>query len=348
MSSATIVAAPTRLRWVDVAKGACIVLVVVHHVVTKQYDAVVPTALGPVADAWSGLSHGLKPVRMPLFFVLSGFFASAAVSRPWSRDVLRRAAAPAYLYVVWLALLAGVFAVERELPMNRTQDLGDFALDLVFASTGLWFLYALAVYFVVARLAARVPTAWLVGVAAAVAAGASLLPIDEANRISVIVHFVHFIVGVRCPDLLRRIAADPRPLTGPLTAAFVGAAVVMNLLGAPLSVEIVLLSVVGVPWGLRLAAAAARLPPRIAVLSWVGRRTLPVYVLHMPVLAVVHHLGPDVLPGETAAATVLALGYPLLVSALIVAGCLGVHAVLVRVGLRALFELPQLERPRKK
>jgi len=71
-------------------------------------------------------------------------------------------------------------------------------------------------------------------------------------------------------------------------------------------------------------------------------------VLHMPVLAVFHHLGPDVLPGETAAATVLALGYPLLVSALIVAGCLGVHAALVRVGLRALFELPQLERLHQK
>lgn len=341
MLPAATTALPARLRWADVAKGACILLVVLHHTVTKHVVEVVPPSFELVGQAWAGLSHALKPVRMPLFFVISGVFASRAVSRPWSASVRRRITSPAYLYVVWLLLLGAFFSVEHDLPMNRTQDLGELALDLVFASTGLWFLYALAVYFVLARLTVRVPTPWLLGVAAAVAASASLLPIEEANRVSVIVHFVHFAVGVRCPELLRRLAEDRRPLTAPLTLAFVVGAVLLGWAGAPLSVEITLLSLVGVPCGIRLAAATRRTPRLAEGLAWVGRRTLPVYVLHVPLLAVVHHVAPDLLPGAGTGALALAVAWPLLVTAVVVAGCLLVRGIAVRLGLRALFELPR-------
>lgn len=330
-----------RLRWADVAKGACILLVVLHHTVTKHVVEVVPPSYELVGEAWAGLSHALKPVRMPLFFVISGVFAARTVSRPWSPSVRRRIAAPAYLYVVWLLLLGAFFSVERDLPMNRTQDVGELALDLVFASTGLWFLYALAVYFVLARLTLRVPTPWLLGVAAAVAASASLLPIEEANRVSVIVHFVHFAVGVRCPEVLRRLAEDRRPLTAPLTLAFVVGALLLGWAGAPLSLEIVLLSLVGVPCGIRLAAATRRTPRLADGLARVGRRTLPVYVLHVPLLAVVHHLAPELLPAAGPGTLLLAVAWPLLVTAVVVVGCLLVRGAAVRIGLRALFELPQ-------
>lgn len=348
MPRTTATDAPARLAWADVAKGGCILLVVLHHVVTKQYVDLVPLVYQPIGDAWAGLSHGLKPVRMPLFFVLSGFFASTAVTRPWAMVARGRIWSPAYLYVVWLVLLALFFSVERELPLNRTQDLGEFALDLVFASTGLWFLYALVLYFVLAKLAARVPIGFLLGVAATVSAGASLLPIEEVNRVAILVHFVHFVVGARCPDLLRRLAADPRPLGWPLALALVVGAVVIELLGAPLSVEILVISVVGVPWGLRVAAGAARMPRLADGLAWVGRRTLPIYVMHVPVLAAVHHLGltpdaPDGVGGVAAVAFVVA--YPLLVAALVVGGCLVIRAALLRVGLRPLFELPGAPRP---
>ena len=47
MPSPTDAAAPARLRWADVAKGACILLVVLHHVITKHYDALVTGPAGP-------------------------------------------------------------------------------------------------------------------------------------------------------------------------------------------------------------------------------------------------------------------------------------------------------------
>ena len=124
MPSPTDAAAPTRLGWADIAKGASIVLVVLHHATTKQYDLSVPAHLAPIADVWTTLTHALKPVRMPLFFLVSGFFAAKAVHRPWP-SVTRRISTSAYLYVVWLLLLAAFTLWERELPMNRTQNLGD-------------------------------------------------------------------------------------------------------------------------------------------------------------------------------------------------------------------------------
>ena len=73
------------MLWVDVAKGACILLVVLHHAVVKDLALQTPAALDPVADAWQWVTMALKPVRMPLFFVLSGLVASSAVRRPWAQ-----------------------------------------------------------------------------------------------------------------------------------------------------------------------------------------------------------------------------------------------------------------------
>ena len=92
-----------RLLWVDVAKGACILLVVLHHAVVKDLALQAPPALQAVAAAWVWVSMALKPVRMPLFFVLSGLVAASAVRRPWA-DARRRVLSPYYLYVVWLVI----------------------------------------------------------------------------------------------------------------------------------------------------------------------------------------------------------------------------------------------------
>jgi len=334
----------TRLRWADVAKGGCILLVVLHHVVAKHLGAVVPDQAASIAVVWSGISGALRPVRMPLFFVLSGFFASRAVQRPWS-SVARRVTNPAYVYVVWLVVLGLVFSWEQDLVTNRTQDLEELALDLLFASTALWFLYALAAYFLLVRLTRRVPASALVATSALLALGAAALPIEEANRVSLLVHLVYFVFGARCPGLVSALAELRVRRLLPLgllvlLAGSGGAA----LLGLPSPVRVALLSVVGVPVGIWLAAALVRShrgEALVAGLAWTGRRTLPIYVLHLPVLGGLHHvLG---VPGEevprVAGLFVVAL-YPLAVTAAVVTVSLLFHRVLVGLGLGLLFELP--------
>ena len=152
-ATATAGAPRPRLAWADAAKGLCILLVVLHHSTVKHLPAVLPAELSAVGDAWLALTAALKPIRMPLFFLLSGLFAAGAVRRPWAQVLTARVLTPYWVYAVWLGVIAVVFSLERTLVMNRTQGVGDLLGDLVFASTGVWFLYALAVYFVLAKAA---------------------------------------------------------------------------------------------------------------------------------------------------------------------------------------------------
>lgn len=333
-----------RLAWADAAKGVCIVLVVLHHLVTKQFDLLAPD--GTVVEAsWQWFTDALKPVRMPLFFVISGMFAARAIHRPWRDVASRRVGTPYYLYAVWLTIHAFVFAFLTELPMNRSRSVSEWAGDLVLASTGLWYLYALAAYFVLAKALLPIDTRVVLGLAAVASASASLLPIEAANRESLLQHFVFFVAGVHFPAMLRGIAAESRPrVTGLLVVASALLGVAAWAMGLPRSAATLAIAVVAVPLAIRLVASACNRRWFETPAVKLGRHTLPIYVLHVPVLAVVHAVVvrvdalPDLADGPTGL-IVLAV-YPVLGTALVTATCLVLHAVLVRVGLGALFRRP--------
>ncbi len=341
-TSAPVVAGAgtSRVLWIDVAKGLSILLVVLHHAVVKNLEIDAPESLAGVVAGWGALTSALKPVRMPLFFVLSGFVASRAVHRPWAQ-VRRRALSPYYTYVVWLLLLGAFFSVERLLPMNRTQDLGELAQDLVWASTGVWFLYALAVYFVLAKLLAGLPPGWVIAGAATFSALSFVFGIEQWNRFSVLFHFTYFALGALAPRLVRRLTEHPaRPWGGvlALTTAYAALTGLLWLVDLPTSAHLLVASVVGVPLGLRVSVALARSGPPARLLGWVGRRTLPIYVMHTVVLAGLLHLPPllDLEQGSV----VRGVLHPLLLSAVAVLVALGAHQVLLRLGATWLFSMP--------
>jgi uncharacterized membrane protein YcfT len=326
-----------RLRWPDVAKGVCILLVVLHHVTGKQYGMVVPGTLGVAEDAWLWLTAALKPIRMPLFFAVSGFFASSSLDRPWSA-VGRRVLSPYYLYVVWLVVFAGIYSVERTMAANRTEGPVDFLTELVWAATSMWFLFALAAYFALAKALRGLPAPLVLGVAATIALSTSWLPLHETNRVAVLAHFAYFAFAAYYPQLFRRLAELRLPLLAPV-ALYAALTVALDELGAPHSVTILLLSLVGVPLGVavavRLSGTACSTP-----LAWLGRRTLPVYVLHLAVLAMVVHLPVTTDVGWAPATVALTVVYPLVATGLITLTCLGLHRLLLGAGLERLFSAP--------
>ncbi|WP_238455148.1 threonine/serine dehydratase [Micromonospora sp. ATA51] len=80
-------------------------------------------------------------------------------------------------------------------------------------------------------------------------------------------------------------------------------------------------------------------------LATLGRRTLPVYVIHMPVLALLHRLlaGPVAeLTGTSRA--LLVTCYPVLLTAVVLALSLAVHRALLAAGATWLFDLPTRRR----
>lgn len=330
---------PERLPWLDAAKGACILLVVLHHVVTKQLAFALPPELAWVEHGWAQVTLALKPVRMPVFFAISGFFAAGAIHRPW-RSVLRRATTPYYLYLVWLVVYAVLYRFETVVEANRTNDLRDLAGEVLLAETSMWFLYALAVYFVLAKVLRRLPPSVVVAAAGVLALATGWSGIEEYNTVSVLAHFGFFAVGAYFPAAVRRAGALGGRTLLNLLAVYVAAVVAVPATGLPWSVTLVTAGIAGVPLGLGAAPRIARVPWVGPALGWIGRRTLRVYVLHFAAVAAVVHL-PLALSGTGFDGAVLALLLPLAVSAGVVAACLVGHEVLVASGGRALFRMPR-------
>ena len=340
-----------RLVWADAGKGVCIVLVVLHHTIGKQYELVVPENHQWLLASWEAVTSGLKPLRMPLFFVLSGMFASAALQRPW-RDVMGpRVLSPYYLYVVWLCIHAALFSWATTLPMNRTRNLEELLADLAYASTSLWYLYALALYFPLAKVLHRFDPRVVVALAAAAVPLSELLDIEAYNRESVIQHFVYFAFGACFPTVGGRVADVTRRgrWTAALLAAYLVVGGLLLLLGASRGVLTLSLSLFAVPLGIGATVFVTR---RIAWLgraaATVGRATLPVYVLHVPLLAVVHRLGfaPPDWDRAAGLSLLLAAIYPVALAVAITAVALAIHRLLAGGPLRWLFARPGLN-PRR-
>ncbi|MGC5018390.1 pyridoxal-phosphate dependent enzyme [Micromonospora sp. DT47] len=340
------VAAPpaARLDWADVAKGGCIILVLLWHVVVKDYLQIDWRVGVPVPGAWGLLGEQLLPLRMPLFFTISGIFAANAVSRPWRAVGRSRVARLLYLYVLWLLIHTAVLALAPGFPTDRATSVGGLLIQLTVTPSNLWYLYALALYFVLAKALRRVHPAVLLGAAGALSALAAAGLLDTpGNRGGLYQNLVFFLAGLHLRPHLQRWAAtatDRRLLLSlaGYAAALAGTALAGagRWLGSSL-----LVSVAAVPFGITAAVRLARRPVLGGVLAALGRRTLPVYVIHMPVLALLHRLLAGPVAGLNGPGrALLVAGYPVLLTAVVLALSLALHRGLLAAGATWLFELP--------
>lgn len=338
-----------RIVWPDAAKAVCIVLVVLFHTTTKHYEGLRWGVPEEVQFAWSVLTDGLRPVRMPLFFLISGWFAARAVHRPLREVVARRVVLNYWVYVVWLLITTAVFALMPSFPVYRADDLPGLLLALVLGWTSLWYLYALPVYFLLVRamVPLPLPVAFGVALAAAVAADLPAVP-GRGDTDGLLANLVFFLLGALTPQVVTALVARSGLLplagaaavyavalalaVGSATDRAVGVSTVLGLLGAGVGV-------------LGFVQLSAWLPGLARTLARLGRRTLPVYVLHMPLLAVLDTLVDrlDVRTTTPGPLLVAAL-YPALATGLLTGLCLLVHRLLRAAGLRVLFELPRVRR----
>ncbi|MCO6410939.1 acyltransferase family protein [Hoeflea alexandrii] len=185
-----------RMKWVDIAKGVSIILVVMMYAVYN-----VGRHTGSVGFLHYVIAFA-TPFRMPEFFLISGLFLSAGIERPWRRYVDRRFVHYMYFYVLWafimIALKVGVFARD---PVAMAADL---ASAIVQPYGVLWFVYMLGVFAIAAKLLwqFRVPH-WLV---IAVATGLQIVPINVSSYIvtQFSAYFLFFYIGYAfAPQIFR-------------------------------------------------------------------------------------------------------------------------------------------------
>lgn len=336
-----------RVGWPDVAKGLCIVLVVLWHVVTKH--AIDVPGAGPVTEAWATLNAQLLPLRMPLFFLISGMFAGRAVQAVDRASWRRRAGRLLAVYVIWVLVQTAVLALTPDFDTARATDGWELLAQLTISPTNLWYLLALAGYLAIARLTRDLPTAFVLPLAFAVAAfaAAGLVP-DLGNLWQVVQNLFFFLAGLRLRDAVERFAASTgirRALF--LMVAFAGATAVVGVLGMRQWPGVwPVLAIVAVACGVAMCALLDRYVAVVArPLRWIGQRTLPIYVLHMIPLALIDAALRA--SGWRAIPAVEAIG-PIVLTAVVIALCLALHAVLVRLRLGVLFDpLPLWDRMRR-
>ncbi|MFJ4223793.1 acyltransferase family protein [Microbacterium sp. NPDC089695] len=335
-----------RVGWPDVAKGLCIILVVLWHVVTKH--AIDAPGAGSVTDAWATLNAQLLPLRMPLFFLISGMFAGRAILAVDGASWRRRAVRLLSVYVIWVLIQTVVLALTPDFDTARATDGWELLAQLTISPTNLWYLLALAVYLVIARLTRDLPTAFVLPVAFVVAAfaAAGLMP-DLGNLWQVVQNLFFFLAGLRLRDAVERFAASTGILRAlALAAGFAGATAVVGVLGMRGWPGVwPLLAVLAVACGVALCALVDRHASAVArPLRWIGQRTLPIYVLHMIPLALID----EVLRATGWRTTpVVEAVEPIVLTAVVIALCLALHAILVRLQLGVLFDpLPLWDRLR--
>ncbi len=338
-----------RMAWIDIIKATSVILVVLWHV-AQTLDVFIDGTI--VADAWYQFMLFLEPLRMPVFFVVSGMLASSAVKRPWSWTKSRTIGI-LYLYVVWHTLLAAFTVVFNVVVYGYTP--GMFAdtfyryfIGTFIAGDGYWYFYALALYFVLAKLLRDVNPWIVIGVAAAINLArpevthyifTALAPLEVSHLLpSVAFNAVYFFAGVHFVQFFKHYAArnDTRLLIITASIAVVGS--LARLFDPGLAAKSFL--PIAIAWVLTAILIAVRVQDNTAVArfgAYIGPRTLPIYAIQFLILHPLHHYlaltGAPLLESSA----MLQLIYPVVVTLAMVAFSLWIYDKAMARGWSSLF-----------
>ena len=177
----------SRINWVDYAKGICIVLVVMMH-----------TTLG--VEKAAGMESWLhpfitwaKPFRMPDFFLISGLFLASRIDRPWREYFDSKVLHFAYFYVLWMTIQAVTKAYGLYQIGGLDYVLHDYALGFIEPFGTLWFIYILAIFFIVVKFTRNIPPLLIFAIGAAL----EIAPIETGHLLidEFASRFVYFFAG---------------------------------------------------------------------------------------------------------------------------------------------------------
>jgi uncharacterized membrane protein YcfT len=196
------IAKSSRIPWVDHARGIAIMLVVYRHVVIglKRSGVAVSAGMYNVQEVFYNF-------RMPVFFILSGIFVAGSLRKRSRTEVLRdRAATVLYPYLVW-----GVIMVTLEMLFsqfaNSKRGWTDY-LDIIIQPRGidhLWYLFALfnssALYLLFSRF---VKNPLIHGLLAATLHAITFLPFLQGNSLvsDAFYFYPYFYIGTLLSPLL--------------------------------------------------------------------------------------------------------------------------------------------------
>lgn len=286
--------ATMRIGWIDVAKGLAIIMVTAFHANAALEGVDVDTG------ASDDLHRFLNSFRMPLFFMVSGFFASSAVKGSWSSLWTRRLETLVWLFFLWSALLwlfAEVITLESAPTFNP--KLSTLLKGLIRPSESIWFLWCLVVFYTFTKLVRAIsdrivlPGVIVLAIAGFVLKQApaqqGLLGFVQGSLayVNAASYLVFFWAGFKNKDFI--ISKVPTTATQVLLAIAIFALCRWGSLSADFLIAKAVLRFsaawAGVFILLSLAKGLFHFAPMLAKwLSTIGARTVPLYVLQVPIM----------------------------------------------------------------
>lgn len=198
-----------KALWINQIKGLCICLVVIYHSVITFYphlDGLQHPLSGLLAKCWVYFNLYLAPFRMPVFFFISGYLIRRYIDEVnWRTSLDKRIWSIVWVLALWgvlqwqaLTHLNAWLAPERELATASNAAYADsvsgFVLGMLTASTSLWYLYALVVYFTLCKLLSR----WklpMLGLLALASIAINFLPLPWWGMNSVVRNMIYYSLG---------------------------------------------------------------------------------------------------------------------------------------------------------
>jgi uncharacterized membrane protein YcfT len=322
----------SRLAWVDYAKGICIILVILMHA-----NGGVEKLTGHATFIDSFIQWA-KPFRMPDFFLISGLFLANRINQSWPKFLDAKVLHFGYFYILWAIIQHGV----KDLTLGEAPDAGlsHYLTFLAQPTPTLWFIYLLAIFFVVAKITMPLPKL-LVFVAAAVL---EALPVDTGSIIidEFCGRFVFFYAGYWIAPLVFAFASR----IGTSRAGFVLASLTAWAVGNAVMVESGFAKLPGFSLALGLAGTGALIAVsvlsarsgRLGALRYCGEHSIVIY------LAFTLFMGPARLALFTVAPGIAPVLVSLVSTLAGVAGPLLIHAAVKGTWLGFLFRRPDWAR----
>ena len=269
MTAPALAQRSTRIGWMDAVRGTAILLLLIWH------SSAVPVLYGQeMPEVVRTINEFFLPYRMPTLMFLSGMLLPKSISKPLGAYFSGKFAMVVWPYVIWVSIAMLTF-IDDSPPFWHWRAW--------YATSYLWFLFFIMVYYLVAPALRRLP-AW---VPVAVAAVVGLLLPHGSTEQRMAYFAVFFFAGnwlAQRPDALKLVTHRWAALIAAIPVALFGIASCIwpeplhyTVWGAPASIAGTVL----------LAAVFSRMTSGgriVRVLQFLGRSSIIYYVSHFPVM----------------------------------------------------------------
>lgn len=263
-----------RLQWMDLARGLCILLVVILH------GSVAVSAVGgiDVPKALDTFNRFLDPHRMPMLMFLSGMLLGKSLNKS-AHDYVSGKMAQIY----WPFL---IFSLTVLLAEDRF-TLGFVLKTPISSPTLLWYLWFICAYYLIALVIHRLSIPLLPVIVASLLAAPFLPDFMRMARFAYL--FAFFLAGHAYVVNRHRIRLDGRIAVAALVAAAAGG--VVSVAGSSVKYDTMFVWAPAALVVVVLFLSDRYVPHQgFRPLEWIGRNSIVFYVAHFQVQVVLTKL----------------------------------------------------------